>query len=62
MWCVKQDTPLTSGSSCSGSAALAAARLAHPERFGTHTDPKLLALPENAWINQPETPANQAVA
>jgi len=35
------------------SAALAAARQAHPERFATSTDPKILALPDNAWINQP---------
>lgn len=26
---------------------------AHPERFATSTDPKLLALHDNAWINQP---------
>ena len=35
------------------SAALAAARTAHPERFTTHHDPKILALPSDAWINQP---------
>lgn len=35
------------------SAALDAARQAHPERFATSTDPKILALPDNAWINQP---------
>ncbi len=35
------------------SAALAAARAAHPERFTTHHDPKILALPNDAWINQP---------
>ncbi len=35
------------------SAALEAARQAHPERFTTSTDPKILALPEHAWINQP---------
>ena len=35
------------------SAALQAARQAHPERFATNTDPKILALPDNAWINQP---------
>ena len=41
------------------SAALQTARQAHPERFSTSTDPKILALPQNAWINQPaaETPA-----
>jgi putative transposase len=44
------------------SAALAAARLAHPERFTTNTDPKILALPENAWINPPADPPEQAVA
>jgi transposase InsO family protein len=40
-------------------AALAAARLAHPERFGTTHDPKILALPDTTWINQPaaEPPA-----
>ena len=37
------------------SAALAAARQAHPERFSTTADPKILALPTNAWINQPAT-------
>jgi putative transposase len=40
------------------SAALVAARAAHPERFTTSHDPKILALPLDAWINQPaETPA-----
>jgi hypothetical protein len=39
------------------SAALAAARLAHPERFTTDADPKILALPEDAWINRPADPA-----
>ena len=35
------------------SEALATARAAHPERFTTHDDPKILALPNDAWINQP---------
>lgn len=35
------------------SAALAAARTAHPERFTTSHDPKILALPDSAWINRP---------
>jgi putative transposase len=42
------------------SATLAAARLANPERFGTTEDPKILALPTDAWINRPapaESPA-----
>lgn len=44
------------------SAALAAARLAHPERFGTDTDPKVLALPDGAWINRPAEPAEPSAA
>jgi len=36
------------------SAALAAARQTHPERFATSTNPKILGLPEDAWINQPK--------
>lgn len=35
------------------SAALAAARTTHPERFSTNHDPKILQLPTDAWINQP---------
>ena len=35
------------------SEALAAARAAHPERFTTDNDPKILGLPEDAWINRP---------
>jgi putative transposase len=42
------------------SAALADARAAHPERFATTTDPKILALPDNAWINPPAAPAEPA--
>lgn len=38
------------------SAALAAARLTNPERFTTNRDPKILALPTNAWINRPAEP------
>jgi putative transposase len=33
--------------------ALAAARSRHPERFGTNRSPKILNLPDAAWINQP---------
>lgn len=32
---------------------LAAARAANPERFATATDPKILTLPDTAWINPP---------
>lgn len=35
------------------STALAAARQAHPERFSTTADPKILQLPTDAWINRP---------
>jgi putative transposase len=35
------------------SAALDAARQAHPERFTTRNDPRILALPTDAWINRP---------
>lgn len=35
------------------SAVLTAARAEHPERFSTGDDPKILALPEQTWINQP---------
>lgn len=32
---------------------LATARLKNPERFATHNDPKILALPDAVWINKP---------
>lgn len=35
-------------------ATLAAARTAHPERFGTVVLPKILHLPDEVWINKPE--------
>ena len=35
------------------STVLAAARSRHPERFATDQDPKILAIPTTAWINQP---------
>lgn len=38
------------------SAALAVARAAHPERFTTDHDPKILVLPSDAWINWPCRP------
>jgi putative transposase len=38
------------------SATLAAAGAKHPERFTTITDPRILALPEPACINQPRKP------
>ena len=44
------------------SHALAAARAAHPARFATDRDPKILALPEDAWINRPADPAQTPAA
>lgn len=35
------------------SQTLATARAKHPHRFSTTADPKILALPESAWINDP---------
>ncbi len=40
-------------------AALATARSRHPERFGADRSPKIINLPDAAWINQP---AQEAVA
>ena len=39
---------------------LAAARQQHPTRFTTATTPKILNLPEAAWINQPAAQATAA--
>lgn len=44
------------------SLALSAARQAHPERFASDTDPKILELPDNAWINRPAEPTESSVA
>jgi len=41
------------GKATERSAVLAQARLSTPARFATVTDPKILALPGPAWINQP---------
>ena len=40
------------------SEALSAARAAHPERFTTNEDPKILEVPPDAWINQPDADAD----
>ncbi len=44
------------------SQILAAARTKHPHRFTTTTDPKILALPRSAWINQPQKTTEKAAA
>ena len=48
---------LAAGRAVERSKVLAAARAQHPERFSTSADPKILALPGPAWINQPAEPA-----
>jgi putative transposase len=44
------------------SATLAQARAKNPERFATTNDPKILALPRPAWINQPQEITEQLAA
>lgn len=44
---------LAVGRTLERAATLAAARARNPERFTSNQAPKILALPENAWINQP---------
>lgn len=44
------------------SQALAAARAKHPHRFTTNTDPKILDLPSQAWINDPSQKERHEVA
>ena len=44
------------------SAALAVARQVPPGRFTTTEDPKILALPDDAWINRPPEPAETTAA
>ncbi|MDN6668438.1 MAG: IS3 family transposase, partial [Brevibacterium sp.] len=44
------------------SQTLAAARAKHSNRFTTDTDPKILALPGPAWINEPKKTAEAQAA
>jgi len=44
------------------SQTLAAARAKHPHRFGITADPKILAMPGPAWINQPNETTEKAAA
>jgi putative transposase len=43
-------------------ATLAAARAKHPERFNKTTEPRILALPGPAWINQPKQITEESAA
>ena len=44
---------LAAGNTQERAAVLAAARAKNPERFTTNQPPKILDLPQQAWINQP---------
>lgn len=44
---------LAAGRTLERAATLAAARVRNPEHFSCDQSPKILALPANAWINQP---------
>lgn len=48
---------LAAGRAIERGKVLAAARAQNPERFSSNNAPKILALPESAWINQPAEPA-----
>ncbi len=50
---------LAAGKAEQRATTLAAARAAHPERFGTGSTPKMLNLPDAAWINPPADPPDQ---
>ncbi len=43
-------------------ATLDKARACNPERFTTNNDPKVLSIPDAAWINQPAKPDDKTVA
>ncbi len=47
---------LAAGKADQREATLAKARATHPERFATTSTPKMLDLPQAAWINPPEQP------
>lgn len=47
---------LAAGKATKRAQTLSSARAAHPERFASTTTPKILQLPEAAWINQPPEP------
>ena len=44
---------LAAGKATERAATLAKARARNPERFSTNLDPKILATPDAAWINNP---------
>ena len=48
---------LAAGKATERSAILATAKARSPERFSTIPDPKILTIPDAAWINQPAAKA-----
>ena len=48
---------LAAGKATERSAVLATARIRNPERFSSTRDPKILTIPDAAWINQPAAKA-----
>ncbi|MFB8369760.1 hypothetical protein ACFC25_10390 [Pseudarthrobacter sp. NPDC055928] len=44
---------VNSGKALERTKTLAIARAKTPERFTTNNDPKILAIPDTAWINKP---------
>ena len=44
---------LAAGKATQRSAVLATAREMNPERFSSTRDPKILTIPDAAWINRP---------
>ena len=44
---------LAAGKATQRSAVLATARARHTERFSNTRDPKILTIPDAAWINEP---------
>ena len=47
------DYGLAAAKATERAAVLATARTRNPERFGTTQDPKILTIPDAAWINKP---------
>jgi len=50
---------LAAGKASERVKTLTTARAAHPERFASTRTPKILQLPDAAWINQPSQPTDQ---
>ena len=53
---------LAAGKALERAKTLAAARTKTPERFTTNNDPKILTIPDTAWINKPAEKADIKIA